>query len=389
MGPDCTPDTIGHVIAPLIENRLPLRTLFSGPETPARILYHGLWFKGHNNPRAAELLPRLERLDPVLIVVSDRRPLRGVQYRALYALRPLRNRLALGIASRRYRYLLTADNRQIRSFRGTVVADVDDPTFEPWEIDALNRPNLAAYVVTAERAARRFEELGVRARWHVIPQGVALGALTERARQEVAARHRRDGEFVVGYTAAYLRTRDDPGGSSPLYNVDHLLELWPAIAERVPHARLWLLGEPSARIRSRVAAREDVLLLGRVGKSEVLSYAANFDVALYPRTQDQGIRAAKTAEYLGAGAPVVSYDYEVTQEVREAGAGILVSSPAEFVAAVAALAEDEARRAALAAAARAAGAKLDWDTLARRYADEVLDRYLPPAGGTGPRSAVS
>lgn len=365
--------------APLIEKRLPLRTLFSGPETPDRILYHGLWFKGHNNPRAAELLPRLERLDPVLIVVSDRHPLRGIEYRALYALRPLRNRLTLRIASRRYRYLLTADNRQIRSFRGTVVADVDDPTFEPWEIDALNRPNLAAYVVTAERAARRFEELGVRKPWHVIPQGVALRTLTEGAREDVAGRHRRDEEFVVGYMAAFLQSQDDSGGRNPLYNIDHLLELWPAIAERTPTARLWLLGEPSARIRARVAGREDILLLGRVPKSEVLAYAANFDVALYPRTQDQGIRAAKTADYLGAGAPVVSYDYEVTQEVREAGAGILVSSPAEFVEAVVSLADDPAKRAGLAAAARTAGAALDWDVLARRYRDEILDRYLPPA----------
>jgi len=367
------------VVAPLIEKRLPLRKLASGPVTPDRILYHGLWFKGHNNPRAAELLPRLERLDPVLIVVSDRHPFRGAQYWTLHALRPVRNRVALRLASRRYRYLLTADNRQIRSFRGTVVADVDDPTFEPWEIEALNRPNLAAYVVTAERAARRFEELGVRTPWHVIPQGVALGALTDRARQEVAGRHRRDGEFVVGYMAAYLRSREDPGGSNPLYNVDHLLELWPAIAERIPEARLWLLGEPSTRIRSQLAGREDVLLLGRVKKADVLPYAANFDVALYPRTQDQGIRAAKTAEYLGAGAPVVSYDYEVTQEVKEAGAGILVSSPAEFVEAVASLANDSARRAELAAAARAAGAQLDWDVLARRFADEILDRYLRPA----------
>jgi glycosyltransferase involved in cell wall biosynthesis len=216
-------------------------------------------------------------------------------------------------------------------------------------------PNLAAYVVTAESAARRFESLGVSKPWHVIPQGVALSALTDDARAEVAQRHRRDGELVVGYMAAFLLSREDAVGDNALYNVDHLLELWPEIAERVPGARLWLLGEASGRVRARVSARDDVLVLGRVPRERVLAYAANFDVALYPRSADQGIRAAKVAEYMGAGAPIVSYDYEVTPDVAEARAGILVSSPREFVDAVVTLAENRARRGELAAASAAAG----------------------------------
>ena len=36
-----------------------------------------------------------------------------------------------------------------------------------------------------------------------------------------------------------------------------------------------------------------------------------------------------------------------------------------------------AARLELAAAAKRAGAGLDWDVLARRYEDEILDRYLP------------
>ena len=265
---------------PLAEKRLPLRTLVRGPARADRILYHGLWFRGHNNPRYAELLPRLERLDPVVILCSGRRIPRALQYRALHAVRPVRNAVLLGTASRHYRYLLTADNEQIAHFRGRIVSDVDDPAFTPREVELLNRPALAAYVVTAESAARRFESLGVSKPWHVVPQGVALHSLTDDARAEVAQRHRRDGELVVGYMAAFLRSRDDVGGDNALYNVDHLLELWPEIADRVPVARLWLLGEPSIRVRDRVSGREDVLLLGRVPKERVLAYAANFDVAL-------------------------------------------------------------------------------------------------------------
>lgn len=363
---------------PLAEKRLPLRTLARGPARPDRILYHGLWFKGHNNPRYAELLPRLERLDPVVFLCSARRIPRGLQYRALRAVRPVRHAVLLTAASRRYRYMLTGENEQIAYFRGQIVSDVDDPVFTPREVELLNRPNLVAYVVTAESAARRFESLGASKPWHVIPQGVPLAALTEEARTDVAQRHRRDGELVVGYMAAFLLSRDDAGGDNALYNVDHLLELWPEIAERVPAARLWLLGEASGRVRDRVSPRQDVLLFGRVPKERVLAYAANFDVALYPRAEDQGIRAAKVAEYMGAGAPIVSYDYEVTRDVAEARAGILVTSPRDFVDAVVSLADDPARRGELAAASAAAGAKLDWDVLARRYADEILDRYLPP-----------
>ncbi len=84
--------------------------------------------------------------------------------------------------------------------------------------------------------------------------------------------------------------------------------------------------------------------------------------------------------------PIVSYDYEVTANVREAGAGLLVSTQREFVDAVVALVEDESQRAVLAEAARAAGAELDWDALARRYEEEVLSRYLPPGSVSGSRA---
>jgi len=87
----------------------------------------------------------------------------------------------------------------------------------------------------------------------------------------------------------------------------------------------------------------------------------------------------KIAEYLGAGIPTVSYDYRVADILRETGSGLVVSSAREFVEAVVRLARDEAERRRLAAAARSAGAELDWSLLARRYETEILDRYLPPA----------
>lgn len=358
--------------------RLPFRRLLRGAApAPDRILYTNLWFRGHNNPRYAELLPRLARLDRYLIVCSDRRLPRALQYRALRGTRHLRDPLVFAAANRRYRLLFTADNEQIRLFRGRVVSDVDDPKYTPREVALLNRPNLAAYVVTAERAARRFEELGVRKPWHVIPQGVSLRTV---AAGDVAAagRRRRDGETIVGYMAAWLLSEGDRGGENPLYNVDHLLELWEELRGRLPAARLWLVGGASERVKRRLTGRDDVVLFGRLPRGEALAHVANFDVALYPRTEDQGIQAAKVAEYMGLGVPTVSYDLRVTEVLRETGAGVLVSSPREFVEAVERLVRDPGARAELAAFARTAGAELDWDVLARRYETEILDRYLGP-----------
>jgi len=359
-------------------NGLPLRRLVAGPRpSPDRIFFTSIWFEGHNNPRYAELLPRLRRLDRYLLVASSRRVVRGLQYRAYRASRRARNPALGRLASRRYRGLYTADPEQIPWFDGPVVADVDDPYFTREHVDLLNHPNLAAYVVTAERAARRYEEMGVDKPFHVIPQGISFSSVRDELVAE-AHRRRRDGEIVVGWMAAWLLSAGDRDADGPLYNVDHLLELWEEVHARAPRARLWLIGEPSERVRRRVGDRDDVVLWGRLPRDHALSTAANFDLALYPRTQDTGIQAAKVGEFIGLGVPTVSYDYQVTENLRETGAGVLVPTPREFVDAVVRLVGDDAARGSIAEAARRAGRDLDWDVLARRYETEILDRYLPP-----------
>jgi glycosyltransferase involved in cell wall biosynthesis len=355
---------------------LPLRRLVAGTApTAERIFFTSIWFRDHNNPRYAELLPRLRRLDPYLFVCSSDRLVRGLQYRSYRAATPLRVPALMQLAHRRYRSLFTVSNEQIPRFAGPVVVDVDDPFFTEREVELLSSPHLAAYVVTAERAGRRLQALGVDKPFHVIPQGVSLRTVTPELVGE-ASRLRRDNEVVIGYMAAFLLTAGDRGGDSPLYNVDHLLDLWEEIRARVPVARLWLVGGASERVRERVAGREDILLLGRLPRDQALAHTANFDVALYPRTKDQGVRAAKVAEYMGLGVPTVSYDFAVTDELREAGAGLLVPTPRAFVEAVVALVRDVTTRRALAVAAATAGRARDWDLLARRYESEILDRYL-------------
>ena len=357
-----------------------LRGLVTGHPSPERVALLSIWFHGHVNPRYAELLPRLERLDACLLRLPDARIPRGAGFRAFVATRPLLHRAVFAGASRRYRNLLALDFEQLGRWPGAAVMDADDPFFTEREVRLLQQPAVRAYVVTAEHAARRYEALGVAKPWVVIPQGVNLAAATPELRREAAAR-KRPGEVVLGWMAAHLLTAGDRGAENPLYNVDHLLELWEAIHPRVPNARLWLVGGPSDRLVARLAGRDDVELLGRLPRDRALATAASFDLAPYARTADQGIRAAKVSEFIGLGVPTVSYDYEVTANLRETGAGVLVPDAAAFVEATVHLLSDEHARGALAASAMRAGRDLDWDVLARRFATEVLDRYLPPKPG--------
>ncbi len=212
--------------------------------------------------------------------------------------------------------------------------------------------------------------------YHVIPQGISLTTVTPELIAAARAK-RAQGEVIVGYMAAFMLTADDRDGAKALYNVDHLLDLWEEIRRSAPEARLWLVGGASDRVRERIGQRNDIVVFGRLERDEALAHTANFDIALYPRTKDEGVRAAKVAEYMGLGVPTVSYDFEVTSELRETGAGVLVGGPRDFVEAVVHLVRDASARQAVASAAAAAGRERDWDVLARRYENEILDRYLP------------
>ena len=67
----------------------------------------------------------------------------------------------------------------------------------------------------------------------MIPQGVGLAAVSPELAEAVRGA-KAAGEVVVGWMAAYLLSADDRDGDNPLYNVDHLLELWDELHARVP-----------------------------------------------------------------------------------------------------------------------------------------------------------
>jgi glycosyltransferase involved in cell wall biosynthesis len=356
--------------------RPPFRRLVAGGAVePERIFHHNLWYRGHTNRRYEELIPRLERVDAYLLFLPEQRIARGIGYRLLgRSLGPRRAIVRAG--SRAYHAAFVTEIDQIDCFGGPIVVDLDDPDFGEREVELLQRENVRAYTVTDELASRRLAALGVDKPAHVILQGVAPLDQAEFAR---IRRGKRRGEIVVGHIAPWLLVAGDRGGENPLYNVEHLLELWQEIHARVPAARLWLVGAPGPRLRARLAGRDDVVLTGRLPPAAALAHVANFDVAVYARAvENEGVRRVKIAEYVATGVPTVAYDYPSVGDLRETGAGILVATPREFVTAVERLGRDEVERSRLAALARAAGKARDWDVLAREM-DGLLDRYLVPS----------
>jgi len=167
-----------------------LRQFTRGRPTPDRVALLSIWFHGHNNPRYAELLPRLERLDACLLRLPDSRIPRGLGFRAFVAGKPLAHRALFRAAARRYANLLTLDFEQLATWSGAAVMDADDPSFTQRDVLMLQQPSLRAYVVTAERAARKYEALGVEKPWVVIPR--ASTSMLRPTSSAVRQRHASD-----------------------------------------------------------------------------------------------------------------------------------------------------------------------------------------------------
>src|SRR5206468_6537938 len=121
-----------------MRTRKALHRLVVGPRpAPGRVFFSDVWSSVRTNQRYAELVPRLERVDPYLIRVWDRKIIRGVEHRVLNATRDLRHRLMLGAAARRYRGALMVDLAQVPFFDGSIVVDLDDPRLSAAEVEAL------------------------------------------------------------------------------------------------------------------------------------------------------------------------------------------------------------------------------------------------------------
>jgi glycosyltransferase involved in cell wall biosynthesis len=248
----------------------------------------------------------------------------------------------------------------------------------------------------------------------------ALVAVAPQVRDELLHEHRvgRPGQYVVlppGIDAA--RTAADPqlgaalraelglrrehvlvgciGRLAPVKRVALLLDAWPAVSAAAPHARLLVVGDgpEGGRLRARIAALPGAAWLAP--RADLRAVYGALDLLALPSAHE-GLPQV-LVEALCAGLPVVACAVGgVPQLVAHGRQGLLVprGEAGALAAALADLCNDAARRASLAAAARATdlsmhGEEAVAEALAALYARVAASRLENPAGETQTRPACT
>jgi glycosyltransferase involved in cell wall biosynthesis len=355
-----------------------------GPMTEQKtnIVCFTLWFRNHNNPRYADLFPRLSSVVQFRkVTLSRHRIVRGGQYRLWHSLRQqLIYPRVLRYLANRFETLFTVDWPQIPMWprHKKVVIDIDDPVFSREEFEALNLPHVKAVIVTTQKAKTMFQQMGVNRPIHVIPQGVAVGQTNPGKIEAIQRQFKNDDHVIVGYHAPTLTMSTDGSNRrrSDQDDLDFLLTALEDARKMEPQIKLWLFGEPSEALRKYVFQGRDswAKLFGYVPFSEMLNYLANVDIGVYPRTWNPPPArfSVKIAQFMACGIPVVSRELDEGFIINEAGCGVLCKTQADFSLALIDLAQtDEKRRHLGHSGQNYARAHLDWSVLVPAY-KEIL-----------------
>jgi glycosyltransferase involved in cell wall biosynthesis len=164
---------------------------------------------------------------------------------------------------------------------------------------------------------------------------------------------------------------DDPvaihvGRLAPEKNLADAITAYEAMRQRVPGAKLVLVGDGPQRALLQARCPDAIFAGMRVGE-ELARYFASGDIFLFPSlTETYG---NVTVEAMASGLAVVAYKYAAASEHIEHGRNGMLAAfaePADFVAAAAELVEDRARFRDMGARARLTAEKLDWDRVVQQ-----------------------
>jgi glycosyltransferase involved in cell wall biosynthesis len=245
-------------------------------------------------------------------------------------------------------------------------------------------------VISPSRAmAEALRAYGVGTRIEVLPTGLDAGRF-------------RDGDGHR-FRAAHGIAADRPvalfvGRVAHEKNIDFLLNLLPALRQRVPRILFVLAGEgPAAshcrELVHRLGLAEHVKFVGNMDRdTELLDCYAAADVFVFAsRTETQGL---VLLEALAQGTPVVSTAVMGTAEVLAGAQGALVvpEEPAAFVAAVERVLGDRALRTTLSNHAREDAARWSSRVMAQRLValyESVTQVRAVTASSSGGHAAVA
>jgi glycosyltransferase involved in cell wall biosynthesis len=236
-----------------------------------------------------------------------------------------------------------------------------------WERIAVRWAHAVVCVSEGER--QRGEELGIRARYRVIPNGIDVAAFTPASAEDRSTARTRLGLEDAPFVVCVGRLSRQKGQ-------DVLLRAWPLVQARVPGAQLALVGEGPDREWLERAAPPSVLFAGN--RSDVPDWLAAADVVAAP-SRWEGMSIA-LLEALARARSVVASDTPGAAEALGAESEAIV--PVEDAEA---LAEALARRLldpALAdAEGRAGRARVERHYDLRRALDDVAALYRELVAG--------
>ena len=168
-------------------------------------------------------------------------------------------------------------------------------------------------VCVSEDERVRGESAGIRGRWSVVQNGVDLGAFTYADDAERAGARARLGLGSEPIAACIGRLTRQKGQ-------DVLLDAWPAVLDRVPDARLVLVGDGPDHERLRARCVPAVSFVGY--RDDVAAWLAAADVVVLP-SRWEGM-ALTMLEAMARGRSVVATDVSGARESLRGQAGVVV-----------------------------------------------------------------
>ena len=191
-------------------------------------------------------------------------------------------------------------------------------------------------IVVVDESKQRLQRMGLREDKITVVLNVEdidqFVALSEQA--AVISEYEKD--FLVGYVG---------GVESPTRGLDNLVKAWPLVLQRIPNARLLIVGDGPLRTAIEQLSRdlsvaEKVTCVGAVPFQEVPAYIKALQVAVIPHLIDEHTNHTiphKLFQYLAMGKLVVTSDLAPIRRIlRDLDAGVIVNewSPQGFADAI-------------------------------------------------------
>jgi glycosyltransferase involved in cell wall biosynthesis len=190
---------------------------------------------------------------------------------------------------------------------------------------------------------------------------------------------RRDERLRTAWGAA----AEDPvvlsvGRLAPEKNLDTLIAAFDGIRQRVPRARLVVVGD--GQLRARIGERcPGAIMAGQRTGDDLAAHYASADLFLFPSLTETFGNV--TTEAMASGLPVVAFDYAAAGRLIRSGENGLLApyeDTAAFIDGAVVLASDRSRARAIGRRARATACDCGWDAVVERF-EAVLGSVLRPA----------